>query len=299
MNYKLSPSDLTYLLEGCKYCFNLKVKSGIDLPTKPMPAIFGAIAGKQKQFYDKKRTEEFCPELPPGIVEYGEKWIQSLPIQVEGSKNTCYILGRFDLVVKFDDGSFGVIDCKTSSPSQSKTEMYGRQLQCYTYALEHSAPGRLALSPISKLGLLYFQPDSFEQISDTQQAFKGNLFWQEVKRDDEGFMRFIADVVKIIDSEEIYPHVCDRCEYCLKGNKCLAGTQEAFKKGCTCCSWCVYRSKTKDIHVAASPTLVISQKVEMPTCPLCAAPMNKKQGKYGEFWSCQRFPDCRGTRNIT
>jgi hypothetical protein len=299
MNYKLSPSDLTYLFEGCKYCFNLKIRNGIDLPSKPMPGIFSAIAGKQKEFYNRKRTEEFCHELPPGVVEYGEKWVQSVPIQIEGSENTCFIVGRFDLVIKFDDGSFGVIDCKTASPSESKIRMHSRQLQCYTYALENSALGRLALSPISKLGLLYFQPDSFEQISDTQQAFKGNLFWQEVKRDDEGFMRFLADVVKIIDSAEIYPQVCDRCEYCLKGNKCLAGKQEAFEKGCICCQWCTYRSKTKNIDTDVPLPLVIPQKVEIPTCPLCATPMNKKQGKYGEFWSCQRFPDCRGTRNIS
>ena len=44
MNYKLSPSELTYLYNGCKFCFWLKVKHGIPQPSMPMPGIFSAIA---------------------------------------------------------------------------------------------------------------------------------------------------------------------------------------------------------------------------------------------------------------
>ncbi|MBD3156040.1 MAG: hypothetical protein GF368_05305 [Candidatus Aenigmarchaeota archaeon] len=25
--------------------------------------------------------------------------------------------------------------------------------------------------------------------------------------------------------------------------------------------------------------------------------MTLKSGKYGEFWSCLKYPDCKGTRN--
>mgnify|MGYP006422300203 CR=1 FL=1 len=31
-------------------------------------------------------------------------------------------------------------------------------------------------------------------------------------------------------------------------------------------------------------------------CPRCRAPMRRRNGQYGEFWSCSRFPDCHGTR---
>lgn len=37
---------------------------------------------------------------------------------------------------------------------------------------------------------------------------------------------------------------------------------------------------------------------ESPTCPKCGSDMQQKTGKYGEFWSCVRFPSCKGTRNI-
>ena len=37
--------------------------------------------------------------------------------------------------------------------------MYSRQLHAYAYTLEHPAPDKLALSPVTELGLLYFYPD--------------------------------------------------------------------------------------------------------------------------------------------
>ncbi|KJS71933.1 MAG: DNA topoisomerase III [Gammaproteobacteria bacterium HGW-Gammaproteobacteria-9] len=32
-----------------------------------------------------------------------------------------------------------------------------------------------------------------------------------------------------------------------------------------------------------------------PPCPLCGAPMRQRTGKSGVFWSCTRYPDCKGT----
>ncbi|OEY65074.1 DNA topoisomerase 3 [Marinobacter sp. X15-166B] len=33
-------------------------------------------------------------------------------------------------------------------------------------------------------------------------------------------------------------------------------------------------------------------------CPKCRAPMRKRDGKFGEFFACTRFPDCNGTRPV-
>jgi DNA topoisomerase III len=35
-----------------------------------------------------------------------------------------------------------------------------------------------------------------------------------------------------------------------------------------------------------------------PTCPLCKTPMQLRHGKNGAFWSCPRYPDCKGTQPI-
>jgi len=264
----------------------------------PMPGIFSAIAGRQKEFYAGKRTEYFSPDLPPGVIEYGEKWVESIPIKTEGSLISCYIKGRFDMVVKFDDGGYGIIDCKTASPSQSKTQMYGRQLQAYTYALENPAQNQLSLSPIVTLGILYFEPSSFGQLNLEEQSFRGNLVWHGVERNDIGFFSFMKTIVRVLESDEIYPHTCESCTYCKQGNACLVGKREAFEKGCTCCSWCKYRFQMKELDGSVSAALKDLSFKDIPACPQCGSQMSKKVGKYGEFLSCNRYPECKGTRKI-
>lgn len=37
---------------------------------------------------------------------------------------------------------------------------------------------------------------------------------------------------------------------------------------------------------------------DMTTCPECGMPLMKRSGRYGEFWGCTGYPDCRYTRNI-
>lgn len=33
-------------------------------------------------------------------------------------------------------------------------------------------------------------------------------------------------------------------------------------------------------------------------CPICGCSMMKRKGRYGEFWGCTGYPDCRHTENI-
>lgn len=36
----------------------------------------------------------------------------------------------------------------------------------------------------------------------------------------------------------------------------------------------------------------------VPNCPKCGNMLKKRNGKYGEFWGCSRYPECRYTRNV-
>jgi len=273
MEYKLSPSDLTFLYDGCKHCFVLKVKHGIFQPSIPIPAVFTVISEIQKNYYSEMRTEEFCPDLPPGIVTYGEKRVKSGPVKLEGCKSTCYISGRFDIVASLDNGSYAVIDFKTGNPADQKTKMYSRQLHAYALALENPVEGAFELKPISKLGLLYFSPDSCELISQTRQALQGNLDWIEIPRDDESFNSFLQEVVQLLDGP-LPPSDPDNCNWC-------AFLERTGKVG----------NKTQDTNTSTEPT------IKGPSCPQCSGPMRLRTGKFGEFWSCLKFPDCKGTRN--
>ncbi|NWB10533.1 DNA topoisomerase III [Pseudomonas sp. D5002] len=47
-----------------------------------------------------------------------------------------------------------------------------------------------------------------------------------------------------------------------------------------------------------SLTLAIALETS-PGCPMCNASMLKRKGKSGPFWSCSRYPDCKGTVSIS
>lgn len=213
MNYKLSPSELTFLYEGCKRCFYLKQKHNIEQPSIPLPAIFSKIAGLLKNHYDGKRTEELHLNLPSGTMKYGEKWLESQNLQLPGHNDTCYIKGRFDVVIEFDDGTFGVIDYKTGNPESEYSEFYSRQLHAYAYALENPAYGSLQLSPVSLLGLLYFYPTQVSQDNIELLSYDAKIHLIEIERNDQGFMDFIGEILTLLESSE-YPESAPKCKWC-------------------------------------------------------------------------------------
>jgi len=48
--------------------------------------------------------------------------------------------------------------------------------------------------------------------------------------------------------------------------------------------------------IAQYSSTSLSIKVPLgPTCPRCGAPTRQRTGKTGPFWSCSRYPDCKGT----
>lgn len=221
MNYKLSPSDLTFLYEGCKRCFYLKVVNKISQPSIPLPSIFSKIAGLLKDYYTGKPTNELHPDLPPGMVSYGEKYVRSEIIQRPNYVSTCFISGRFDIVVNFEDGTYGVIDFKTGNPNDRYVDFYSRQLHAYAYALEHPAPGKLSLSPITKLGLLYFYPSEVNQTNVESLSYKAKITWKEIEKNEQGFLEFIDEVLELLDSPEAPDPSpdCQWCKYSIKFDK--------------------------------------------------------------------------------
>jgi len=248
MDYRLPPSGLTYTFEDCKRCFYLQIREQIQRPSIPLPQVFNRIDAVQNGYYAGMRTDDFCPELPGGVVLHGQKWVQSDTVTFPSTSSRCYISGRFDIVIRFDDGSYGVIDFKTREEGEEPTAMYARQLQAYAYSLENPAPGVdgiVALSPVTKLGLLYFAPTSCE-LRGSRQSLSGQLSWVEVAHDSNVFVDFLEEVVTVLDGSLPPAQVCDACAYCVQPEtRCkAASTTPAGRDACTCCAWCNYRART-------------------------------------------------------
>lgn len=213
--HKLSPSDFAFLYEGCRRCFYLKVVHNIQQPSIPLPGIFTKIAALLKSHYHGLRTEKLHPNLPSGIIKYGEKFVTSKPIVFSGNQLNCYIKGRFDIVIEFDDGSFGVIDFKTGNPREEHPNLYGRQLHAYAYALENAEEGTLSLSPVTKLGLIYFHPQkTFQRENEIEKLlYEAEVHWLEIQKDQNRFLNFVNEMLEILELP-LPPEPNQNCTWC-------------------------------------------------------------------------------------
>ncbi|MBN1537823.1 MAG: PD-(D/E)XK nuclease family protein [Anaerolineales bacterium] len=220
-SWKLSPSDLTFLWDECPRCFYLKVVHGINRPWGAFPKIFNRIDKLMKAHFEGKPASQISPMLPEGIVRFGEKWVTSEPIQLPGHTATCFIKGKFDVVLEFHDHSYGVVDFKTSEAKPEHIRFYSRQLHAYAYALENPASGKLSLQPINRLGLLCVEPVEMDQVGKDQLAYVGNATWLECPKDNQGFMKFLDQVITLLE---------------------LPSPPEPNPK----CGWCQYREAARD-----------------------------------------------------
>ena len=210
---KLSPSELTFLWDECPRCFYLKHIHGINRPSAPFPAVFGAIDRLMKAQFAGHPASELDPSLPTGTVSVNEKWLESLPFSLPGHDTSLFIRGKLDALIDFEDGSYGIVDFKTSEPKKEHIPFYSRQLHAYAYALEHPAPGRLAFSPISRLGLYVEAPYATLVSGTSQISFDFRSTWMEVPVDRDYFIGFLDQVLALLELPEP-PPAGEHCEYC-------------------------------------------------------------------------------------
>jgi len=212
-SWKLSPSDLTFLWDECPRCFYLKVVRSFNRPASAFPSIFGRIDRAMKTYYADKTATDISASLPAGKFYFAEQFIVSTPLARPGFNDTVYFSGKFDAILEFDNGSYGLIDFKTSEPKAEQIAFYARQLQAYVYALENPAPGKLRKSPVTRLGLLYFSPHTLKFADEENLALHGTIAWQPIIRDDAAFMSFIDQVLTVLTLPEP-PEASLNCTFC-------------------------------------------------------------------------------------
>tara|TARA_B100001057_G_scaffold469926_1_gene530726 strand:+ start:62 stop:691 length:630 start_codon:yes stop_codon:yes gene_type:complete len=196
------------------------VKHNFNRPRGIMPSIFIKIDGIMKDYFEGKSPKDITTELPDGKVEFGDRWIQSKPFLDKKTGNRCFIKGKTDTVLGFNDNTFGVVDFKTSNVKDGNVEKYSRQLHAYSLALENAEPGKPSLKPISRIGLFVVEPNLFLKNEHNEYLFKNIVKWQEIPRNDIGFFDFLREVMSLLSQDKIPdagPY-CSHCEY-IKKNK--------------------------------------------------------------------------------
>ena len=164
---ELSPSSLDFQINKCHRCFYLSKKLGIQTNNFP-PPVFNQLDLIQKDFFIDKDTSFISEKLPKGRFlqdnELPKKISSSL---LKDNKGRDFkLVGIPDLVIEFEDKTYGIIDFKTTKISEKKADFYKFQLEAYATIFEN--PGEInsaktpLLSPVIKLAILQFDPLKIE-----------------------------------------------------------------------------------------------------------------------------------------
>jgi hypothetical protein len=206
----ISPSDLTFSWGSCHKCLWLNYNHGLRTPGF-MPLV-GDLANMQEQYFAKKTTADIAPVLPEGKVADLGGWVKSSLINVAGSPTKYSIRGKYDLLIEFADGTYGIIDCKFQAKDSDKTDLYQPQLEAYAFALENPASGEA--KKVSLMGLLVWS--LLEPAGDVTKGFGLKLkhTWRPIARNPEALATRLTDFITVVGGKRpVAKDNCDMCNY--------------------------------------------------------------------------------------
>ncbi len=214
--WTLSPSDLAFLWEECPRCFYLKVVRGFPRPRAALPEVLARLGSQMKVGCDGRRTETLAPDMPAGVFELGERELEShaLDVHLPDTVHHCRLHGNVDTVVRLDGGGYALVAFETGARPAEQVTLQARALHGSAYALEHPAPGASALGPITRLGVLVFEPEKFTREAGGLATLAGGLRWIEVPRDDATLFGFLAEVLSVLEAAEP-PGGAPLCQWCV------------------------------------------------------------------------------------
>ena len=238
---KFSPSGLTYIY--CKRCFYLSYKYGINY-AGGFPSVFSTLDIAHKNRFQDLSTKEMFSKLPDGkfykTVNANEAKIRKknkepqfkqmeLPSFIrsdtlkDNKSREFYLAGKPDLVVKFCDNTYGILDFKTTS-EDDKTQAYKHQLEAYAQIFETPGATGVAktpkLFPISYMGLIQFTPKNIFEHNDKCYKQNFNINHYQLKRDTNDFYEHVTGLIDLIVEEKV-PSFNSRCSICVDTQKNL------------------------------------------------------------------------------
>ncbi len=206
----------------CPRCFWIKMRCENNLPYQIFPGIFSSIDS-----YTKKVTNihyERDGMIPKWLSSFGNL---SRPVKsphhskffIVDNKTNIRLSGTPDEIFQRKDGSYFIADYKTAKYTASQDEllpMYEVQLNAYAYIAN-----RGEFSPVSGLGLVYYEPDT-DLTSDIldpvllengfYMAFRSKL--HPIKLDPENMILPLLEKVRTIIGTPSPPARSNGCKDC-------------------------------------------------------------------------------------
>jgi hypothetical protein len=214
----IAPSDLTFGLSTCKRCLWLKYWFKFELK-KEFPLV-KPLADSQEEHFRRASMRDIDPSLKEGVVKQWGQWVKSAPIKVNGFETRWKILGIYDLLGHYTDGSVGIIDCKVSDSDRDNGPFYAPQLEAYAHALENPDKGKPF--PVSSMGLLIWKlagvtETAQSELASNSHGFGVNKVYVPVERDTARFSAILEELITTIEGgmPESGPE-CNVCNYLIK-----------------------------------------------------------------------------------
>jgi hypothetical protein len=204
----IAPSDLTFGLSTCKRCIWIKYWFKVTMPAQ-FPLV-KPLADAQEEHFRRASMPDLDPQLAPGVVKQWGQWVKSSPLVIAGRTTTWKILGIYDLLAHYEDGSVGIIDCKVSDSDRDNGEFYAPQLEAYAHALEN--PDRGKPFPVSSMGLLVWKLNGVTPTADGAYGFGVTQHYLPVERDSKKFSALLEELVDVIEGE--FPDAGPECPTC-------------------------------------------------------------------------------------
>lgn len=137
--------------------------------------------------------------------------------------------------------------------------------------------------------------------NDLDRVEEGEVHWVELLRGFyDGFSKSVTRAEEEIEGRKLEIPTDIECDKC--------GAQMVIREGrygqFLSCSEYPECKNAKDFTRAENGDIVVGKKAdpETPTdieCDKCGAPMVIKEGRYGQFLSCSRYPDCKNPKEFT
>jgi hypothetical protein len=214
----IAPSDLTFGLSTCKRCLWLKYWFKFDLK-KEFPLV-KPLADSQEEHFRRASMQDIDSSLKPGVVKQWGQWVKSAPITINGFETRWKILGIYDLLGHYSDGTVGIIDCKVSDSDRDNGPFYAPQLEAYAHALEN--PDRGKPFPVATMGLLIWKlagvtETAQSELASNSHGFGVNQIYVPVERDTARFQNILEELISTIEGGMPEPGAeCNVCNYLIK-----------------------------------------------------------------------------------
>jgi hypothetical protein len=205
----ISPSDLTFSWNDCHRCLWLYYNHGVKNPTF-LPLV-GDLADMQERYFDGASSHHMDPAIPVGRVLDRGKFVLSKPIEVNGVVTKYAIRGKYDILMEFEDGSYGIIDCKFQARDTDKSDFYAPQLEAYAFALENPAKGEP--KKVSSLGLFVWSLVTPRGNAETGFGLQLKSTWRPIERNPQALQERLSEFIGMLAEPIKSAGACEHCRY--------------------------------------------------------------------------------------